>query len=79
MITLVTDGLTTKAKKISYVRLLIEVDIFKVLPYTIVVENHYGHSNQSIEYEWGPIVYNDCIKLGHMEDEIKFKHALEKI
>lgn len=79
MIQLVTDGLTATGKKISYVRLVIEVDNFKVLPNTIVFENPYGHSNQSIEYEWGPVVYNNCIKLGHLKDECWFKHALEKI
>ncbi|KAH0636125.1 hypothetical protein KY290_036549 [Solanum tuberosum] len=42
-IPLVMDEFTAKAEKISYVRLLIEVDISKVLSDTIVVENPSGH------------------------------------
>ncbi|KAG5585786.1 hypothetical protein H5410_046220 [Solanum commersonii] len=56
------DGFTAKAKKISYVRVVIEVDISKVLPNTIVVETPSGNWNQSIEYEWRPKFYNNCIK-----------------
>ncbi|KAH0633055.1 hypothetical protein KY284_035841 [Solanum tuberosum] len=74
-IPLVTNGFTSKAKKIPYVRVLIEVDISKVLPDTIVVETPSGHWNQTIKYEWRPKLCNNCIKLGHMEDECWFKHV----
>lgn len=50
-IPLVTGGFTAKAEKISYARVLIEVDISKVLPDTIVVETPSGPWNQPIEYE----------------------------
>ncbi|KAG5585785.1 hypothetical protein H5410_046219 [Solanum commersonii] len=68
-----TDGFTAKAEKISYARVLFEIDISKVLPDTIVVETPSGPWNQSIEYEWRPKFYNNCIKLGHMENECWFK------
>ncbi|KAH0636124.1 hypothetical protein KY290_036548 [Solanum tuberosum] len=76
-IPLVTDGFTTKAEKISYARVLIEMDILKVLLDTIVVETPSRPWNQSIEYEWRPNFCNKCIKLGHMENECWFKHALD--
>ncbi|KAK4731955.1 hypothetical protein R3W88_024943 [Solanum pinnatisectum] len=58
-IPLVTDGFTAKVEKISYARVLIEVDISKVLPDTIVVETPSGPWNQPIEYEWRPKFCNN--------------------
>ena len=43
---------------------------------TIVVETPSRHRNQTIKDEWRPKFFNDCIKLGQMEDEFWFKHAL---
>ncbi|KAG5605513.1 hypothetical protein H5410_027005 [Solanum commersonii] len=54
---------------------MFEMDISKVLPDTIVVETPSGPCNQSIEYEWRSKFINNCIKLGHMENECWFKHA----
>ncbi|KAK4731383.1 hypothetical protein R3W88_024371 [Solanum pinnatisectum] len=78
-IPLVTDRFTAKAEKISYVRVLIEVYILKVLRDAIVIETLSGHWNQSIGYEWRPKFYNNCIKLGHMEDECWFKHTQKNV
>ncbi|KAK4716390.1 hypothetical protein R3W88_014728 [Solanum pinnatisectum] len=72
---LYTDGFTAKAEKISYARVLIEVDITKTLPDAIVVETPSGPWNQSIEYEWRPKFCNHCLKLGHMDAECWYKHS----
>ncbi|KAH0633054.1 hypothetical protein KY284_035840 [Solanum tuberosum] len=74
-IPLLTDGFSSKVEKICYTRVLIEMDISNVLSNTIVVETPSGPWNQSIEYEWRPKFCNNCIKLGHMEDECWFKNA----
>ncbi|KAH0672538.1 hypothetical protein KY290_024769 [Solanum tuberosum] len=62
-ISLVTNRLTAKAEKVSYARVMFEMDISKVLPDTIVVETPSGPWNQSVEYEWRPKFINNCIKL----------------
>lgn len=48
---LYTDGYTFTAEKISYARILIEVDISKNLPNDIMVEIPYGSWMKNIEYE----------------------------
>lgn len=48
---LYTDGYTATVEKISYARILIEVDISKNLSNDIVVEIPYGPWTQNIEYE----------------------------
>lgn len=51
---LYTDEYTAMAEKISYARILIEVNISKTLPDEIVIETSSGPWNQSIEHEWRP-------------------------
>lgn len=72
---LYTDGFTAKAEKISYARVLIEVDITKTLPDAVVVETPSGPWNQPIEYDWRPKFCNHCFKLGHMDTECWYKHC----
>ena len=61
----ITDGFTAILEKMSYARVLIEMDIWKFLPDTIIVETPSRPWNQSIEYEWRPKFCNNCTKLGH--------------
>lgn len=57
-----TDCLTAKGERISYARLLIEMDITQTLPEVVnVEESDDGIWNQKIEYEWKPILcHNVC-------------------
>ena len=64
-ITSITDGFSAKVEKMSYARVLIEIDILKFLPDIIVVETPSRTWNQSNEYEWSPKFCNNCTKLGH--------------
>lgn len=60
------DEYTTNQSRISYARLLIEVDITKELIRTIPIENEEGKLiEQQVFYEWTPAYCTMCKKIGH--------------
>ncbi|XP_016451197.1 uncharacterized protein LOC107775908 [Nicotiana tabacum] len=60
------DKLTAQEQRIAYARILIEIDISQPLPESISLELPDGtHYSQNIEYEWKPLFYQDCLKVGH--------------
>lgn len=61
------DECTIFQKRITYARLLIEVDITKPLQYTIKVEGENGNVvDQKVHYEWVPQFCQRCQKVGHI-------------
>ncbi|XP_019263108.1 PREDICTED: uncharacterized protein LOC109240883 [Nicotiana attenuata] len=62
---LYTDKFTAHFEKISYARILVEIDAAYPLPDQIEIETPYGPKIQAIEYDWKPSFCNDCLKFGH--------------
>lgn len=61
------DECTTLPKRISYARLLIEVDITKPILYKIQIEGEEGKMiEQQVFYEWVPMFCQQCHKVGHI-------------
>ncbi|XP_019246473.1 PREDICTED: uncharacterized protein LOC109226128 [Nicotiana attenuata] len=53
------DECTTKVERISYARILVEMDITKPLPTKIIVKD------PSVVYDWKPTYCSTCLQLGH--------------
>ncbi|XP_009768291.1 uncharacterized protein [Nicotiana sylvestris] len=77
-----TDKLTAQCKRISFARILVEMDITQPLPDGVTIENPDGSTwEQRVEFEWKPKLCMDCNKFGHstgncqqdikQEDELK--------
>lgn len=64
-----TDVLTAKGKRISYARVLIEMEITQILPESVNVEVPDGGIwSQKIEYEWKPTLCQECMQVGHQKE-----------
>ncbi|KAK4720322.1 hypothetical protein R3W88_018660 [Solanum pinnatisectum] len=77
------DECTTQVDKISYARLLIEMDITRTLPTEIKVEDPNGRSfKQVVKYEWVLSYCRTCLIIGHTckrdDAEIKAKPKQNK-
>ncbi|XP_059310372.1 uncharacterized protein LOC132061616 [Lycium ferocissimum] len=60
------DECTTKQTRISYARMIIEVDVTKPLPDEIaIIDANVVIFHQRIEYEWKPEFCEKCQKVGH--------------
>ncbi|XP_019256828.1 PREDICTED: uncharacterized protein LOC109235244 [Nicotiana attenuata] len=60
------DECTTDAVRVSYARLLVEMDITKPLPRQIKLQDPKGREMmQMVEYDWEPKYCNKCLKIGH--------------
>ena len=60
------DECTTKQTRISYARMLIEVDITKSIPTEIKVMDARGQSfQQVIVFDWKPEYCEGCMMVGH--------------
>lgn len=61
-----TDKLTAKEARISYARMLIEMDVSQPLPETVLIETADGkHREQKLSYDWQPSFCQDCLQIGH--------------
>ncbi|KAH0633495.1 hypothetical protein KY284_036281 [Solanum tuberosum] len=58
-----TDECTTKQTRISFVRVLIEVDVTKVLPEEITILDPNGKT--CVQFDWKPQYCDRCLKIGH--------------
>ncbi|XP_058746636.1 uncharacterized protein LOC131619565 [Vicia villosa] len=73
---LVTDECTANRLRISYARILVEMDITRDLPNEITICDNEGMKmQQSVEYEWKPIYCVRCQRPGHNCDKPKTKVA----
>lgn len=63
---LFTDECTANKLRVSYARILVEVDITQQLKETIAIEDGDGKKiQQKVEYEWKPKYCETCQKIGH--------------
>ncbi|XP_058745862.1 uncharacterized protein LOC131618712 [Vicia villosa] len=75
---LMTDECTDKKLRVSYVRVLIEVDISTELTESINIRGPNGVCfKQSVDYEWKPQFCKKCNKVGHQCKEKK--EAIKKV
>ncbi|KAF3683281.1 putative treacle protein-like [Capsicum annuum] len=58
------DNYTANVDKISYARVLIEVDVSQRLPDHIHIETVEGLWRQPVAYDWRPKYYNNCLIFG---------------
>ncbi|XP_019237747.1 PREDICTED: uncharacterized protein LOC109217904 [Nicotiana attenuata] len=62
----IADKLTTQCERISYARVLIEMDITQPLPDEILIEKTDRSSwMQRVDFEWKPKLCLNCNKFGH--------------
>ncbi|XP_019256569.1 PREDICTED: uncharacterized protein LOC109235000 [Nicotiana attenuata] len=65
-IPLYADACTTQVDRISYARVLVEMNVAKELPRSIKVTDPNGREFvQEIAYDWVPEFCNKCIQVGH--------------
>ncbi|XP_058762100.1 uncharacterized protein LOC131635497 [Vicia villosa] len=66
-IPLFTDECTAEKLRVSYARLLVEVDVTQKLCEEISIRDHEGRvRKQKVEYEWRPQYCERCQKIGHV-------------
>lgn len=66
------DECTTQHKRISYARLLVEVDITQPLTYKVQIEDEQGRMiEHQVLYEWVPVYCQKCHRVGHVCKERK--------
>uniref|UniRef100_M1BIT4 Endonuclease/exonuclease/phosphatase n=1 Tax=Solanum tuberosum TaxID=4113 RepID=M1BIT4_SOLTU len=63
---LYADECTTKVERISFARVLVEMDVARELPKKLKVEDPNGRVfEQAVQYEWIPEYYTKCMQVGH--------------
>ncbi|KAH0662381.1 hypothetical protein KY284_027312 [Solanum tuberosum] len=63
---LYADECTTQASRISFTRILIEMDVTRPLPKIIKIRDHKGKVlEQQVWYEWKPIFCQKYLQVGH--------------
>ncbi|XP_058733882.1 uncharacterized protein LOC131605554 [Vicia villosa] len=61
-----TDECTARKLRISYARVLVEVDITRPVKDTIKIKDQSGKEwDQKVEYEWRPKYCQTCLRIGH--------------
>ncbi|XP_047266795.1 uncharacterized protein LOC107854440 isoform X1 [Capsicum annuum] len=84
-----TDSFTTSMERISYARILIEMDVSQPLIEEIDLATPYGEFQQIVEYDWIPKFCKHCMKFGHNskdcwngseegDEELEFKEMRRK-
>ncbi|XP_070013346.1 uncharacterized protein LOC142176171 [Nicotiana tabacum] len=70
-----TDRLMTQCKRISYARVLIEMDITQSLPDELNIEHPDGKIRvQIVEYEWKTKLCQECYQFGHSNGKCKLEN-----
>ncbi|XP_056688055.1 uncharacterized protein [Spinacia oleracea] len=63
---LFADECTSKQLRISFARMLIEVDVTKDMPKSVLIQDSTGRSfTQKVDYDWLPPFCKDCKVIGH--------------
>ncbi|XP_019263541.1 PREDICTED: uncharacterized protein LOC109241271 [Nicotiana attenuata] len=72
------DACTTQLDRISYARVLIEMDVTKDLPKAIKVTDPNGREFlQEVAYDWVPEFCHTCIQMGHQSTEEETRMAAQ--
>ncbi|XP_019237696.1 PREDICTED: uncharacterized protein LOC109217865 [Nicotiana attenuata] len=75
---LYVDACTTMTDRVSYARVLIEMDIMRPLPRSIELCDPTGKRiDQIVQYDWKPQYCQECCQLGHSCKEQQQKHSEE--
>ncbi|XP_070002870.1 uncharacterized protein [Nicotiana sylvestris] len=76
-----SDKLTANCDRISYARILIEMDISQKLPDSLMIEVADGkYKEQMLECEWKPAYCEECLQLGqHTESCTKVQQAQRQV
>ncbi|XP_074315209.1 uncharacterized protein LOC141651393 [Silene latifolia] len=75
---LYADNATTSKEKLSFARVMVEVDVSQDLPECVVLNVPYlGQISQKIIYEWLPYYCKCCGKLGHTSRTCKKNRGSE--
>lgn len=76
---LVTDKLTASRKRMSYLRIIVEVSADRPLKDKVVLRGPLGEEHiQFIQYEWKPWHCIECKRFGHMHGHCNGKPTLRK-
>lgn len=60
------DECTAKKLRVSFARVLVDIDTTQELKQHMVIKDHTGaRIQQKVEYEWQPLFYKGCNKVGH--------------
>ncbi|KAK9665929.1 hypothetical protein RND81_14G146600 [Saponaria officinalis] len=71
---LFVDKTTTNKARLSFARVMVEVDVSAPLVDHILVHNPFtGHDYQKVAYEWVPYFCSGCKKLGHQVSHCKWR------
>ncbi|XP_074298716.1 uncharacterized protein LOC141629641 [Silene latifolia] len=63
---LYADPVTTNKERLSFARVMVEVELSEPLPDNVVINSPFmGQIIQDVEYEWLPYYCTHCKKLGH--------------
>lgn len=74
-----TDKLTTQEARVSYARMLIEMDVSQALPETVWIEVAEGKiREQTLYYDWHPSFFQDCLKIAHDTEKCNNQDEKEK-
>ncbi|CAK8576025.1 unnamed protein product [Lathyrus sativus] len=74
-----TDECTTNRYRISYARVLVEIDITQDLLSEITITYERGEKmQQRVEYEWRPPYCTKCQRIGHKCEEMHLKNPTKQ-
>lgn len=73
---LYVDECTAKQIRVSYARVVVEVDVTQEIPEDVLIEDSSGRSfNQAIQFDWKPEYCKRCLKLGHNCEHAQAQHT----
>ncbi|GLT27313.1 hypothetical protein SLA2020_023200 [Shorea laevis] len=68
-----TDALTAKRQRVSFARMLVEVEVMEQLPRVVPVVGPKGIFQQPVVFEWAPVRCGKCNNLGHEDMNCRAK------
>ncbi|XP_050217476.1 uncharacterized protein LOC126668314 [Mercurialis annua] len=72
-----TDQCTSDLTRLSYARVLVEMEIFGEFPAEIILEDERGvQFNQKVAYEWRPPACSRCKAMGHTISDCKLEQKI---
>lgn len=71
------DECTAKQLRVSFARVIVEVDITQDSPNSVLVQDPSGSSfEQQITFEWKPVFCKKCLKIGHNCEQHQVVHEV---